>query len=121
MIKGTKSEDVISCLQKFPGSKRLKVKEITLDLSPAMMLIAKRCFPDAALVSDRFHVQRLMNEAVNDLRVSYRWPAIDIENAEIEPAKECNRKHIPHTFRNGDTRKQLLARSRYIVMKHRSK
>ena len=55
MIKGTKSEDVIAYLQKLPRSKHLKVKEITLDLSPTMMLIAKRCFPKACLVSDRFH------------------------------------------------------------------
>lgn len=120
MIKGTGSEDVIYCLQQLPKSKRLKVKEITLDLSPTMMLIAKRCFPNATIVSDRFHVQRLMNEAVNDLRVSYRRQAIDLENAEMELAKELKRKHIPHTFRNGDTRKQLLARCRYIVMKHHS-
>ena len=121
MIKGTKSEDVIAYLQKLPRSKRLKVKEITLDLSPTMMLIAKRCFPNATLVSDRFHVQRLINEAVNDLRVSYRWQAIEQENAEIDLSRECNRRFIPDTFRNGDTRKQLLARSRYIVMKHQSK
>ena len=121
MIKGTRAEEVIFYLHKLPRGKRLKVKEITLDLSPTMMLIAKRCFPNATIVSDRFHVQRLMNEAVNDIRVSYRWQAIDQENAEIELAKELNRKHIPHTFANGDTRKQLLARSRYIVMKHHSK
>ncbi len=42
-----------------------------------MRLIAKRAFPNATIVSDRFHVQRLMNEAVSDLRVDYRWQAID--------------------------------------------
>ena len=36
MIQGTKSEDVISVLGKRPSSLRLKVKEITLDLSPTM-------------------------------------------------------------------------------------
>lgn len=121
MIKGTKSDDVIHHLSKLPLHKRLKVKEITIDLSPTMQLIAKRSFPNATIVSDRFHVQKLMNEAISDLRVSYRWQAIDMENSEIELAKEMNRKHIPHTFSNGDTRKQLLARSRHIVMKNRSK
>jgi transposase len=72
MVQGTKSEEVISALTKLPRSKRLKVKEITLDLSPTMRAIAKKSFPNATLVSDRFHVQRLMNEAVNDLRVDYR-------------------------------------------------
>lgn len=121
MIKGTKSDEVLHYLNKLPRSLRLKVKEITIDLSPTMKIIAKRAFPNATIVSDRFHVQKLMNEAVSDLRVDYRWQAIDQENAEIQLAKEVGRKFIPHTFRNGDTRRQLLARSRHIVMKHSSK
>ena len=121
MIPGTKSEDVISALEKLPRSLRLKVKEITLDLSPTMRLIAKKSFPKATLVADRFHVQRLMNEAISDLRIDYRWQAIDLENREIELAKDEKRKYIPHIFENGDTRKQLLARSRLVVMKHFSK
>jgi len=121
MIHGTKSEDVISALEKLPRSLRLKVKEITLDLSPTMRIIAKKSFPKATLVSDRFHVQRLMSDAISDLRVDYRWQAIDQENKEMELAKESGLKYIPHTFENGDTRRQLLARSRHIVMKHFSK
>lgn len=121
MIKGTKSEDIIYYLNHLPRAKRLKVKEITIDLSPSMRLIAKRAFPNATIVSDRFHVQKLMNEAISDLRVDYRWQAIDQENEEINFAKEIGRKFIPHTFENGDTRRQLLARSRHIVIKHHSK
>ena len=121
MIQGTKSDEVIYALQKLPRSLRIKVKEITLDLSPAMRIIAKKSFPKATLVSDRFHVQRLMSDAISDLRVDYRWQAIDQENKEMELAKESGFKYIPHTFKNGDTRRQLLARSRHIVMKHFSK
>lgn len=121
MIKGTKSEDVIYYLNHLPRTKRLKVKEITIDLSPSMRLIAKQAFPNATIVSDRFHVQKLMNEAVSDLRVDFRWQAIDQENKEIALAKELGRKFISHTFENGDTRRQLLARSRHVVMKHHSR
>lgn len=121
MIRGTRSEDIIYYLNHLPRAKRLKVKEITIDLSPSMRLIAKRAFPNATIVSDRFHVQKLMNEAISDLRVDYRWQAIDQENEEVAFAKEIGRKFIPHTFENGDTRRQLLARSRHIVMKHHSK
>jgi transposase len=121
MIKGTKSDQVIWALCKMPRHKRLLVKEITIDLSPTMKLIAKKAFPNASIVSDRFHVQKLMNEAVSDLRVDYRWQAIDQENGEMALAKEVGRKFVPHTFSNGDTRRQLLARSRHIVMKHFSK
>jgi len=121
MIRGTKAEDVIFFLSKLPRSVRLKVKEITLDLSATMRRICISCFPNAELVSDRFHVQRLMNEAISDLRIDYRWEAIELENKEIELAKSLGKKYYPHTFENGDTRRQLLARSRHIVMKHFSK
>ena len=43
------------------------------------------------------------------------------ENKEIDLAKEVGQKYIPCVFENGDTRKQLLARSRYIILKHKSK
>ncbi|MDR0538246.1 MAG: transposase [Tannerellaceae bacterium] len=69
MIQGTGSENVISALEKIPRSLRLKVKEIALDLSPTMHLIAKRACPNATSVADRFHVQHLMNDAISDLRV----------------------------------------------------
>ena len=72
MIKGTKSQDVLYYLNKLPRSFRLKVKEITIDLSPTMKIIARRAFPNATIVSDRFHVQKLLNEAISDLRVDYR-------------------------------------------------
>lgn len=121
MMKGTKSNEIIEYLKRLPRSLRLKVKEITIDLSPTMKLIAKKAFPNATIVSDRFHVQKLMNEAISDLRVDYRWQAIDQENNEMALAKEVKRRYIPHVFENGDTRRQLLARSRHIVMKHFSK
>ena len=46
---------------------------------------------------------------------------IPVENKEIQLAKENNKKFVSYTFSNGDTRRQLLARSRHIVMKHHSK
>jgi len=121
IIRGVKSENVIFALSRLPESKRKMVQEMTLDLSPTMKLISKTCFPCASLVCDRFHVQRLMNEAVSDLRISYRWQAIDLENAEIQLGKEMGQRYIPHVFPNGDTRRQLLARSRHIVLKNSSK
>lgn len=73
------------------------------------------------IVSYRFHVQKLINEAVSDLRVDYPWKAIHQENAEIELAREVGRKVVPYTFTNGDIRRQLLERSQHVVMKHLSK
>ena len=36
-------------------------------------------------------------------------------------AKEVNKKYVPDVLENGDTVKQLLARSRYLLFKHENK
>lgn len=121
MIKGVESEKVISILNKIPISKRNKVKEVTLDMAATMEKIAKRSFPKAQLVTDRFHVQKLAYEALQDLRIIHRWEAIEQENKEMELSKELRKTYVPDILENGDTLKQLLARSRYLLFKQENK
>ncbi|WP_179016812.1 ISAon1 family transposase [Winogradskyella forsetii] len=117
IMAGTKVEPIIEQLLKIPKSKRDKVKEITLDMANSMKFIAKKCFPKAIQVTDRFHVQKLALEALQDIRIKHRWEAIDIENDQIKQAKTIEKEFISETFNNGDSRKQLLARSRYLLYK----
>lgn len=121
MIKGTRSETVRTILEKIPLKKRSKVLEVTLDMAGTMENIARFSFPNARLVTDRFHVQKLAYDALQEMRIHYRWEAIDQENKEIELAKETGQKYIPEVLENGDTLKQLLARSRYLLFKAQSK
>jgi transposase len=117
IIAGTKAEQVIEHLLKIPSNKRYKVTEITLDMANVMKRIAKKCFPKATQVTDRFHVQKLALDALQDIRIKHRWEAIDRENQEIKEASTKNETYIPQLFTNGDTLKQLLARSRYLLYK----
>ena len=117
MIKGTQSETVRAILEKIPLRKRNLVTEVTLDMAATMEKIAKFSFPKASLVTDRFHVQKLAYDAVQEMRIKYRWDAIDQENKEIELSKETKQKYIPEVLENGDTLKQVLARSRYLLFK----
>ncbi|MCK0148238.1 transposase [Arenibacter sp. F26102] len=117
IFSGTKVEPIMEQLMKMPAKKRATVKEITLDMANSMKTIAKKCFPKAIQVTDRFHVQKLAQEALQDIRIKHRWDAIDLENEQIKRAKEKNRAFVPNEFSNGDTRKQLLARSRYLLYK----
>ena len=119
IVKGTESESVIKVLSQIRIGLRRKVKEVTLDLAPTMSRIVKRCFPNAELVSDRFHVQQLANEGVQEIRIKHRWEAIEQENKEMELAKTAKRRWIPELLENGDTVKQLLARSRYLLFKRK--
>lgn len=117
LIKGTDSERINSILQPISADKRRLVKEVTLDMAASMEKIVRKSFPKAQLVTDRFHVQKLAYDAVQEMRIAYRWEAIDQENKEMELSRELGRPYIPDRLENGDTLKQLLARSRYLLFK----
>jgi len=126
---GTKSSEIIATLKKIPIEKRNTVSEVTLDMSNAMDAIIKGSFPNATIVTDRFHVQQLVSEAVQEIRIPLRKKAIREESKAILLNKEINKGKkkeerqplIIPTFDNGDTRKQLLARSRYLLFKPSTK
>ena len=90
---------------------------ITLDMAGSMQKIAKTCFPRAMQVIDRFHVQKLVYEAVQELRITYRWQVIKEENKAMKAAKEKGEVYKAEELENGDTLRQLLARSRYLLFK----
>ena len=133
MVKGVASEVVSAILKKIPLRKRLEVKTVTTDLSSAMMLTVRTSFPGAKLINDRFHVQQLMSEAVDQLRIRHRWEVLDQENKAIKEhrakRKACRNKQernllgqwTPHIMGNGETMPQIMARSRHIILKHKSK
>nr|WP_246253127.1 transposase [Flavobacterium collinsii] len=121
IVAGTKADQVIEHIRKIDYKKRSFVKEITLDMANSMKLISKKCFPKAIQVTDRFHVQKLALEAVQEIRIKHRWEAMDFENQSILQAKLENKTYIPKILPNGDSIKQLLARSRYLLYKSREK
>ncbi len=119
MIKGTQSDRVIELLLRLPERLRKKVEEVTLDMAAGMHLIVKKCFPYAHRVVDRFHVQQLGSEAVQEIRIKYRWQELDKENELIRLARKLQHPYVPELLANGDSPKQLLARSRYLLFKHK--
>jgi len=116
-IKGTLSKDIINVLSKLPLELRETVKEGTLDMAKNMESSIKSCFPKADLVTDRFHVVKLVLDALQHVRIKLRWKEIDKENEAIERCKKKNEKYVAEIFENGDSKKQLLARGRYLLFK----
>ena len=116
-IKGTLAKDILSVLEKLPLEKRQRVKEVTMDMAKNMESSARQAFPSASLVIDRFHVIRLAMEALQHVRVKYRWEELDKENDAIEEAKIQGHRYKAKELENGDTPKQLLVRCRYILAK----
>jgi transposase len=120
IVAGTKALDIIEVLNKAPQAIRDKVKEVTLDMSRTMETIIRNSFPNASIVTDRFHVQQLITEAVQNIRIDLRREALKEESAAILKAKKEKTNYLPIVYENGDTKKQLLARSFHLLFKSSS-
>lgn len=133
MVRGVASDKVSAILKMVPIEQRRKVETVTTDLSSAMMLTARSVFPKAQLVNDRFHVQQLMSEAVDQMRIALRWEVLDAENKAIREHRARRRaahtraereligEWEPERMSNGETKPQIMARSRHIILMHKSK
>lgn len=114
-IPGTKSDEIISILTGAMGkSLRRKVLEVTCDLSSSMMLIASEVFYNAYVVNDRFHVQQVYNDAVDEIRIDIRRQLIAEENNRHKTQRVL-------TYSNGETMRQILVRSKHTLMTSRDK
>lgn len=117
VINGTQAKVIQEVLEKISLEKRNQVQEVSMDMARNMGLAIRNSFPNCSMVIDRFHVVRLVMDAMQHIRVSFRWEAIDQENIAIKQAKENGIKYVPEVLTNGDTLKELLARSKYLLYK----
>lgn len=122
MLYGTKVSEIVAVLEEaIPTWKRLKVKEVTCDLSSAMMEAVRISFPCADIVNDRFHVQRLFTEAMDDLRIDIRQQVRQEEASAQEMCRETGVDFSPIKYRNGETMPQILLRTKKALMMSQDK
>lgn len=115
LMKGTKASEVTEKLMKhLSAEKRMAVEEVTLDMDTGFEWVTNQCFPNAEKVVDRFHVQKLVAECVQALRITERQKIL---SARREAKKAKIRMPTEKPYENGDTPRELLARSRYLLFK----
>jgi len=117
IIKGTKGADITSALSLIPVTLKMKVKEVTVDLANTMDWVCRSNFMNAVHTADRFHVQCLVTDGVQEIRIRLRKEAREEENKNIIEAKKAKQPYHALELSNGDTIPQLLARSRYLLYK----
>lgn len=68
VIDSHKQEEIIEVLKQQPLEIRMQVREVSVDMWAGFAKVIAEVFPKAAVVFDRFHVMKLVNEALNKLR-----------------------------------------------------
>jgi transposase len=96
------------------GEAKSVVKEITMDLSSTYEKFAEESFPGATLVADKFHVVKHIVEASQALRLRLKQEEI----AKLPTTKKERREYEKATkLINGESRIEMLTRSRYVLFK----
>lgn len=143
IISGTKVEDVTAALMRIYWYLRCKVREFTMDFSEGMHQIVLLCFPYATITLDRFHMQQLVTDSMQELRLKHKKEAQKEQNEMRKLFKEQlaekyerslkrrkkgkkdkrgrkpirkNKAYVPERLPNGDTLPELLTRTRYSLM-----
>lgn len=78
-----KGKDTLAAIAQHLKSKGVKadqIKELSMDLSPAFIAGAKASFASAQITFDRFHVVKLLNEAMNKVRMDERREHAGLKN-----------------------------------------
>jgi transposase len=68
VIDSHKQQEIIEILKQQPMDVRAFVKEVSVDMWAGFPKVIKEVFPNAAVVIDRFHVMKLVNERLNKIR-----------------------------------------------------
>ena len=113
MVMSRKVEFIKQALDKIPSKIRRGVKTIAKDLAPGYDWIARMYFSFADRIADKFHVLTLAFEALQAIRIRYRQEVMTRERE----AKENKKKFTQQRFSNGETEKELLARSHGLLYK----
>lgn len=73
VIDGHEQTEIIKSLMKQPLEVRERVEEVSVDMWGGFPEIIKQVFPNAKIVTDRFHVMKAVNEELNEIRKQTRF------------------------------------------------
>jgi transposase len=114
-IPWIKSGTIIKKLKIIPRKIREQIKEVSVDMSNWMEKIARKSFKNAIIVTDRFHVRKLVNDMVWWLKTRLKVKL----NREINKLKKKYKKYKIKKYVNGESRIEMITRAHYQIRKNR--
>jgi len=139
MVASMNQNEIGKCLLKF-GDKLQQVKTLSRDLSSLYHSIGNQYFPQATQVADKYHVIAHAIDSVQDVRIRLKQQELKnqrlaqsehkhkyqgfIENKRINSTQnipKIKKSYYPERLKNGETKAELLTRSKYLLYKLPSK
>ena len=68
ILPNRNGNEMIHYFSRFPRKERMKVKRVVMDLSLLFRKVVRSLFPNATIIGDRFHIQRLVTWALERVR-----------------------------------------------------
>lgn len=90
-----------------------RIREITMDMSPLYESFCAQNMPNAVRTADKFHVIKHTLDAVQAIRIRLKQQ----ELAKLPKDKKQRKGFKPELLANGETKTEMLARSRYLLFK----
>lgn len=139
MVESLKTKELEKILSHIPLKERMKVKTISKDLAQNFDWLSRTMFPNAQRIADKFHIIKLALESLQDVRIRYRQVILtkERERREAHNVYESKKKddaskqgktyrkkrispYLQPRMTNGDSKKELLARSRGLLFKRKN-
>lgn len=120
LAQTVRSEEIGRILRPYT-EQRFEVKVLTRDLANQYDWVGRTCFPNAMQVADKFHIIRQALDQLQAHRISFRQHLLSQRRQAWQTHKQ-QKTTTPFSFneeklKNGETRLELLARSRYLLYK----
>lgn len=128
-----RANELKTCLDKFDPMLLDGVQFVTLDLSPTFQLVVNQNFKNAIQIADKFHVIKNGIEHLQAIRTRLKQQALKHQREQqtlhdknykeaknkdlIGPKMKISKAYHPQRLTNGETIPELLARSRYLMLK----
>jgi transposase len=80
VIDSHKSDEIITVLKRVPQAIRDQVEEVSVDMWGGFPKVIREVFPNAKTIIDRFHVQKLINENLNAIRLKLELKGLKNKN-----------------------------------------
>ena len=118
MAETIKTEELLKLSKQF-GEKCFEVKTITADMSLGYEWFNRQAFMNATRVTDKFHVVKEALDNLQAIRIRHRQQHLQDIGLQREAAKKEKKKVTEPRLSHGETKAELLARSRYLPYTYR--